>query len=114
MLRRLNKRAQSTAEYAILIAIVVGAIVAMQVFVKRGLQGRVRDVVDEKGPETFAVGQENITNPLTGEQYEPYYVTSTATTKQGTSDNEQLKTGGGMQKTTSGSTAVDRNQTIGW
>ncbi len=35
-----NKRAQSTAEYAILIALVVGAVVAMQTYVKRGIQAR--------------------------------------------------------------------------
>ncbi len=35
-----NKKAQSTAEYAILIALVVGAVVAMQTYVKRGIQAR--------------------------------------------------------------------------
>lgn len=39
----LIKKAQNTAEYAILIALVVGAAIGMQTYVKRGLQGRVKD-----------------------------------------------------------------------
>ena len=48
MLRLLrNKRAQTTAEYAILIALVVAAVVGMQTYVKRGLQARYKDVGDD-------------------------------------------------------------------
>ncbi len=38
-----NRKAQSTAEYAILIGLVVAAAITIQTYVKRGLQGRVRD-----------------------------------------------------------------------
>lgn len=38
-----HKKAQSTAEYAILIGLVIAAVVGMQTYVKRGLQARVRD-----------------------------------------------------------------------
>ena len=36
MFRILRKKAQSTAEYAILIGLVVAAITAMQIFIKTG------------------------------------------------------------------------------
>ena len=45
MLRKLlkNKKAQNTAEYAILISLVVAGIIAMQTYAQRALQARVRD-----------------------------------------------------------------------
>lgn len=39
----LNKKGQNTAEYAILIALVIAAAVGMQTMVKRGVQARMRD-----------------------------------------------------------------------
>jgi hypothetical protein len=44
-------------EYAVLLSIVVGALVAMQVYVKRGLQGRVRDLADQISPTQYEAGQ---------------------------------------------------------
>jgi len=52
------RRAQSILEYAILIAIVIGAIVIMQVYVKRGISGRIKDSSDRiSGGQSFAAGQ---------------------------------------------------------
>ena len=70
MLRKLikNKKAQNTAEYAILISLVVAGIIAMQTYAQRALQARVKDAsgfmtdVDLGGSNTA--------------QYEPYYLTS--------------------------------------
>lgn len=67
----LNRKGQNVAEYSILIALVIGAAVAMQVYVKRGFQGRVRDAVDNPGAAVADVGGQALT--WTGEQYEPYY-----------------------------------------
>ena len=69
MLRKLRRKSkgQSTAEYAILIALVVGAIIAMQVYVQRAIKGRIRDAV--------VVYMLNQTNELGNTaQYEPYYL----------------------------------------
>jgi len=56
MFIRLNhNKGQSTLEYAVLIAIIVGALVAMQVYIKRGLQGRWRQATDDIG-EQFSPG----------------------------------------------------------
>ncbi|MDP3142571.1 MAG: hypothetical protein Q8N14_01305 [Candidatus Omnitrophota bacterium] len=78
MLRRLNKRSkgQSTAEYAILIGLVIAAAVAMQIYVKRGLQGRVHDATILMTKETSISC--STTNDYIGNshQYEPYYIKS--------------------------------------
>lgn len=81
MLRLLrNKKAQSTAEYAILFAVVIGAFSLMQLYVKRGLNARIKDGMDNV-PGIIAGGE-----PAAGalfsaqKQYEPYY------TREGTSD----------------------------
>jgi hypothetical protein len=42
----LNKKAQSVAEYAIFISMMVAAIAMMQLYVKRGLQARYADGAD--------------------------------------------------------------------
>ncbi|MFA5092493.1 MAG: hypothetical protein WC543_00915 [Candidatus Omnitrophota bacterium] len=61
MLKRLIK-GQSTAEYAIVIGLVIAAAVAMQVFVKRQLQGKMKNVTDaevaaNKDGDTFGVNE---------------------------------------------------------
>jgi hypothetical protein len=74
-----NRKGQNTAEYAILIALVVGGVIAMQTYAQRALQGRLRDASVSYRDSTSAIG-----NTL---QYEPYYTntvsnmekTSTAT-----------------------------------
>lgn len=55
MLLRLRK-GQNTLEYALLIAAVVAGVIAMQYYVKRGFQGKVKDSSDQIG-EQFHPGQ---------------------------------------------------------
>jgi hypothetical protein len=59
------RRGQSTAEYAVVIGLVIAAVVAMQVYVKRGVQAKVKDAVD------FTDSDDSITDPTL--QYEPNY-----------------------------------------
>ncbi len=47
---------QSTLEYAVLIAVVAAAAIGMQIYVKRGLQGRLRQSADSIG-EQYAPGR---------------------------------------------------------
>jgi len=73
MLRRLinalkKQKGQNTAEYAILISIVVGGIIAMQTYTQRALQARVRDSANYMVTETAGLGSTL--------QYEPYYLES--------------------------------------
>jgi Flp pilus assembly pilin Flp len=68
MLKRLrrNKKAQQTAEYALLISLVVAAVIAMQTYAQRTIQARIRDASGYLATETSALGGTN--------QYEPYYL----------------------------------------
>ena len=70
MLRKLlkNKKAQNTAEYAILISLVVAGIIAMQTYAQRALQGKVRDAAQYMTTRTTELG-----NTV---QYEPYYLST--------------------------------------
>jgi len=70
-----NKKAQNTAEYAILIALVVGGVVAMQTYSQRTLQGRLRDASAQFTAQTGELGNTA--------QYEPYYT-------QTSSDNDKI------------------------
>jgi cytoskeletal protein RodZ len=55
MLIGLTKRGQSTLEYAVVIAVIVGALLATQVYIKRGIQGRFKQSSDDIG-EQFSPG----------------------------------------------------------
>lgn len=70
MFRKLlkNKKAQQTAEYALLISLVVAAIIAMQTYAQRTIQARIRDASGYLTSRTSAMGTTN--------QYEPYYLKS--------------------------------------
>lgn len=52
MLIKLNKRrGQTTLEYAILIVIVIAALFTIQVYIKRGIQGRMKSATDDIGDQ---------------------------------------------------------------
>lgn len=53
------QRAQSTLEYVVLIVLVVAALLSMQFYIKRGIQGRLRSVTDDIG-EQFSPGNTNV------------------------------------------------------
>lgn len=65
------KRAQSTLEYALLIGVVVGALLGMQTYLKRSIQGRMQIIGDQMGDqyapggtyreENMKVSNDNIT-----------------------------------------------------
>ena len=116
-----NRKGQNTAEYAILIAVVIGAIVAMQIYVKRGLQGKVKDVTDHVGDGLPADAAGN--KPLS--QYDPYYNDSNYDVSQDQNVNEKYLTGGKVsrssisEKTTRAvggfsNTGVDVSEDDGW
>lgn len=65
LLKLRNRRGQNTAEYAVVIALIIGAVIAMQTYVKRGLQGRMKDATDKIATDTAELGATK--------QYEPYY-----------------------------------------
>ena len=91
-----NRKAQNTAEYAIIIALVVAAAVAMQTYLKRNMQGGVKYAVD-KLP---AVG-----SGQSGGQYEPYYLESAYQTSAG-GNTQTVTTAEGGKVTKSSSAKV--------
>jgi len=98
---KLNKKGQNTAEYAILIGLVVAVVIAMQTYVKRGVQGRIADEVDSMANQTSGLGS----TP----QYEPYYVDSTVVTTMNAPDRKtQSKTAVGGPLTLGHESNVNR------
>lgn len=45
------RRGQSTIEYAVLAAVLVGALLSMQIYMKRGVSGRLRQAADSIGAQ---------------------------------------------------------------
>ena len=90
--RARNRSGQALAEYVIVFTVVVGAIIAMQLYVKRGLQGKVKDVTDNVG---VGLGGLNKTN-----QYEPYYASSDYNVKQQQKGRDDFQTGGSVYRQT--------------
>lgn len=74
MRKWLKKNGQSTLEYAVLIVVIIAALVAMQVYLKRGIQGRVRESADQ-----------------IGSQFSPGITTSNMTTSTGGTTTESLE-----------------------
>lgn len=54
-----RKKGQSTLEYAILIIIIIGALLSIQVYIKRGVQGRLKSAADDIGDQ-FSTGNTNV------------------------------------------------------
>ena len=84
-----NKRGQSTLEYALLIGVIVAALIAMQVYMKRGVQGKIRDATDQ-----------------IGDQYSPGYTTGTVSTTTQSTTHEAL-----ANKVTTSDVQKAQNQT---
>ena len=101
------KKSQSTAEYAILISVIVGAALAMQVYIKRSLQAKMHD---------SGVALTEVSGDITGDgvvlgttkQYEPYYAEQRLSNvnRNTTASNSYTTSAGGAEAKTS-------NQTIG-
>lgn len=113
MLRLLRKtKAQSTAEYAILIGLVVATIIGIQTYVKRGLQGRFKDATDDYvngvGSDTTNWSTISSTSATLSKQFE-----DTRLSSQSTQDTLQDDLASEMQKDgtiTRGSTRRTKQQ----
>lgn len=72
-----DRRAQSTVEYAVLAAVVVGALLAMQIYMKRGTMGKLREASDQ-----------------VGDQFTPLSTTSDFTTTRNVARTDTITSGG--------------------
>ena len=73
MRKRLLKKGQSALEYAVLIVVIIAALIAMQVYLKRGVQGGLREKTDQ-----------------IGEQFSPGYTVGNYTTNTSSVSTEQV------------------------
>lgn len=54
MLTKLRKKtAQTTLEYAVLVVVVIGALLAIQTYLKRGIEGKIKGSTDDISSEQF-------------------------------------------------------------
>jgi len=60
---RSNKKGQSILEYAMLVGVLVAVIVAIQIYVKRAVQGKLKSSADQIG-EQFTTGQTYTTQTI--------------------------------------------------
>ena len=94
-----NKKGQSTVEYAIVVGVVVAALVAMQTYVKRGLQARYHDGIQFLANETNVNATDGITKLGSTKQYEPYYLSSSYETGSDKNESEASSTRGNITRT---------------
>ena len=89
-----SARGQSTVEIAVLIAVIVGALLTMQIYIKRGAMGRYRDASDQ-----------------IGEQFNPHNTVSTFNIQSGATRQEALVTNGQQKSTIQGTETRNRTGT---
>lgn len=97
------KKAQSTAEYAILISVIVGAALAMQVYIKRSLQAKMHDAGVALTEVSADITGDGVTLGTT-KQYEPYYAEqrlSDVSRETNASSSTATLSGGAMETTSS-------------
>jgi uncharacterized protein (UPF0333 family) len=80
-MKMFNRKGQSTLEYALIIAVVVGGLLVMQHYVKRGYVGRLKSASDEMG-----------------EQYDPNAYTGNFTINQSSNVEQTLNAGETMSR----------------
>ncbi len=49
----IRKGGQSFQEYAILLGLITAALIAMQIYMKRGVQGKLRDLANQISPKQY-------------------------------------------------------------
>lgn len=79
------RKAQATVEYVLLVAAIIGGIMAMQLYLKRSVQGRLKDLADEVSQQAYNPGRDSVSNFTVNKTYETVEEISgnTATTYMG-------------------------------
>ena len=91
-----DRSGQSTLEYVILTGFVVAALIAMGAYMKRGMQGRLRESTDQ-----------------VGQQYSAENTTSNYTTTTNTNQSENLIDGVTTTNITNNTQTKTGNETVG-
>lgn len=82
-----NRKAQNTAEYALLIALVVAGVIGMQTYAQRAMQARIHDAAQYMASGGGAALPAGLG---TNTQYEPYYTQSNYDVNSNSVDNKRL------------------------
>lgn len=90
----INRKGQSTLEYAIVIAVVIGALLAMQIYMKRGLEGKLSESTDQVG-EQFELNKTSVESHSSHTGKTVQTVSNTVTTSATTAD---VRTEGGREE----------------
>ena len=103
-----NVKAQNTAEYAIIIGLVVAVAIGMQTYVKRGLQAKMKDAATEHTQSIANAPEWQEINPAPVEmadQFEPKELSAQSTSNDlGSTALTTLSTGGKARKESTQST----------
>ena len=66
-----TRTGQSAVEYAVMIAVVIAALLALNIYIKRGFMGRYRSYGDQAGSQfSFANGTTNVTENIVSSRNE--------------------------------------------
>jgi len=104
MFNKFNRnKAQTTLEYAILIGVIVAGLVAMQVYLKRGYQGKLKESADSMGQQ-FSPG--NTTSN--------YTITNKSTSTEELRDKVTTSTIGSQESSKTGTEAVATSDKEFW
>lgn len=87
-----RRKGQSTLEYAVLIIIVIGALLSIQIYIKRGVQGRLKSATDDIGDQ-YSPGNTNVfMKTIHKSKKQEVYTAGLSTTTD--IDNEENRTDG--------------------
>lgn len=91
-MNRRQERGQSTLEYAFLLAIIISAIITVQVYVRRGLVGQIHDTADQQ----------------IGSQFDPWNTTGKVSHKSGGGTQDVVTNDGKTVSTLNALTNTDK------
>jgi hypothetical protein len=109
-----NKKAQNTAEYAIMIAIIIGAFSVMQVYIKRGLQAKIKEGTDNI-PDLVATQAGGVATSIfnkTELSYEPVTEAHMKTTSSEGKETGAVTEKGGIRELSNATSSRTGNQTL--
>lgn len=103
-----KQKGQSTLEYALIIAVVVAGLFAMQIYMKRGIEGKLRTSTDDIGGQ-FEAGNSTVYSASN------HTGTTVERTTAGVTVSRSDGTDGSLRDTfsTSGNETVDNFETVG-
>jgi len=89
---KLTRKGQSTLEYVILLGFVIAALIAMGIYMKRGVQGKLRESTDQIG-EQYSAGHTTSDYTTTTDMAQNEVVSSGGVSNTTITKNQQIKTG---------------------